>query len=231
VLNTNNNPVRHFSLGLFFVTVLAGNARAQSCESSVFARNGAVIELTEYNASNQVNSTQVYTVANVTKTATGVKSSPRSIKKGKDGKVAEDKVYHYTCDAQGMRWGIGVDDTKTKTEAALLYPTTMRPGQDLKTQLEVDKAETTPEGKTARFTLKLFNRKVVGTEKLTVKAGTWSCTKITYDLNMRLKVGLIALPINVKITEWYSPEVGVVRSETYTDGKLAARTDITAIKN
>ena len=30
---------------------------------------------------------------------------------------------------------------------------------------------------------------------------------------------------------WYTPELGIVRTEMYINGKLNSRTDITAIKN
>jgi hypothetical protein len=221
--------MRHFGLPLC-VLALASSVHAQTCESSVFARNGAVIETTEYNDKDQVSGVQVYTVANIAKTAAGVQSAPRSIKKDKGGKVTEQKVFHYACNVQGVRWGMGFQDTKTHQEATLVYPTDMRPGQNLNTQIEGEYTGKTPEGKNAEVGVKINNRKVVGTEKISLKAGAWTCTKITYDFLFRLKVGFVGLPLNFTVTEWYSPEVGVVRSETRMKGTLFSHSEITAVK-
>jgi hypothetical protein len=39
----------------------------------------------------------------------------------------------------------------------------------------------------------------------------------------------MGFPINLKVTEWFNPEVGVVKSETWMKKKLESFTEITAI--
>lgn len=220
--------MKFFSLVLL-LAALCRMGYAQDCSSSYFATKGTVVEFTEYDANNQFNSKQVYTVASVNKAAT-VQSVLAAVKTDKSGTVTEQKTMHYTCNAQGVKWGLGANDTKTKSEATLLYPADMTAGQDLKTQLEFDYSGKTPEGQSARVTVKIKNRKVVGTDKVALKVGSWTCTKITYDVTIRLKIGLFGLPLDFTVTEWFSPDVGVVRSQTYAKGKLTTHAEITAIR-
>jgi hypothetical protein len=219
-----------FSFVLLCAATLGRAVQAQDCTSSYLASKGAVVELTEYEANNQLKGKQVYTVSSTGKTATGVQSVLALVKTDNTGTVTEQKTMHYTCDQQGVQWGQGANDAKTKTEAVLNYPANMTSGQELKTQLEINMSGKTPEGKNAQVNIKVKNRKVVGTDKVTLKAGSWTCTKITYDFIFRLKLGPIGLPLECTVTEWYAPEVGVVRSQTFMKGKLASYTEITALR-
>jgi hypothetical protein len=76
------------------------------------------------------------------------------------------------------------------------------------------------------MTVKVYNRKVEAIENITTPAGSFECSKITYNIDT--KVGL-----SVKLTgiEWVSKNVGVVRSESYnTKGKLQGYTLLTSLK-
>jgi phosphotransferase system IIA component len=53
-------------------------------------------------------------------------------------------------------------------------------------------------------------------------AGTFDYFKITYDSYFKAKIMGIGIPINMKVTEWFSPKLGrFVKSETYRKDKLA----------
>jgi hypothetical protein len=70
------------------------------------------------------------------------------------------------------------------------------------------------------------NRQVAAVEDLTTPAGTFSCAKITYDVES--KFGFIKS--KSQAAEWYSRNVGLVKSETYDKkGKLESYSMITAM--
>lgn len=219
--------LRIYFIAAFLITL---KSQAQDCGNSYFAKKGSSIQTTEYGAANEVKGITVLTVEAVKNKDGEIYSDLHSVKT-QDGKVAEDKIQHYRCGAEQVVWGLGADDSKTKKEASVNYPKNMSPGQDLKTNTQFEFKQTTLEGETVKLSIKINNRKAAGTENVTVKAGTWKCTKITYDFELKLKIGFIGIPVKAKVTEWYNPEVGVVRTETRTKEKLEGYTEITAVKS
>jgi len=66
------------------------------------------------------------------------------------------------------------------------------------------------------MTTNITNRKVLAIESITTSAGTFDCVKITSDIESKM-----LFSVQVTIVEWYSKEVGVVKSENYDkNGKL-----------
>lgn len=74
--------------------------------------------------------------------------------------------------------------------------------------------------------VKVYNRKVVGMENVTTPAGTFECVKMTYDIDTK-----VGLTISGKGVEWIAKNVGVVKSESYSNkDKLLGRTELTSLK-
>jgi hypothetical protein len=70
------------------------------------------------------------------------------------------------------------------------------------------------------------NRKVEAIENITTPAGTFECFKISFDVATKMMVN-----VKTKGVEWYAKNVGMVKSETYSnDGKLMGSNVLTAIK-
>jgi hypothetical protein len=82
----------------------------------------------------------------------------------------------------------------------------------------------------ANINFKEINRKVDSKESITTPAGTWEAYVISYEGNMRTKMGPIGIPFNFTAKEWFVPGIGIVKTETYSKGKLAGSTMITSIK-
>lgn len=219
----------HFkkSILLLFALALFKVAVAQNCESSYFANIGAKIETTEYEKNGQIKSITVNTVTDVQKSK-GINASFRSVKTDPNGTITDDRIWHYSCNGQGVLLGFGLEDSETKKESTLDYPANMSAGMGLKNKITyvVSKTEN---GKTGKMTLKIFDRKVVGSERIKVKAGSWDCTKISYKMHFSIKVGLFNLPFDAQVTEWFHPEVGVVRSEVWMKGNKESYSEITSL--
>ncbi len=79
--------------------------------------------------------------------------------------------------------------------------------------------------------LNINNRKVEKQEKITTKAGSFDCYKITNDILFNIKMMGTSIPFQIKVTEWFAPKIGrFAKSETYgKDGKLVATTLLDAI--
>jgi hypothetical protein len=203
-------------------------AMAQNCESSYFAQKGGKIETTEFDKSESVKSVTISTVASAQPGNGSFQSTLKSIKRDPKGTVLEDKTLHINCNGRETVLGLGIDDTQTKKEAVLDYPANMSVGTELKNEVtyEITKTE---DGKTVKVSFKIIDRKVAGSEKITVKAGTWNCTKITYKMQFSFKMGFLNIPFNGEVTEWFNPEVGVVRTETTIKGEKDGHSEITSV--
>lgn len=75
------------------------------------------------------------------------------------------------------------------------------------------------------------NRTVAGQEEMTTPAGTFSCYKITYDMDMNVKVMGMGRTTNLTGTEWIAEGVGMVRNEQYDkNGKLNSYSVLTKLE-
>jgi len=69
------------------------------------------------------------------------------------------------------------------------------------------------------MTVNVVNRKVERMETVTTEAGTYNCALITSETNMDMSF----MSIKTTSKEWYSSEVGMVKSESYDkNGKLTS---------
>ena len=107
----------------------------------------------------------------------------------------------------------------------LAYPADMQPGQTL------SDAEMTVKTSTGGFQLMkmrylIGNRRVVGAEQVTTKAGTFDCLKITYDLEMNL-LGRKTY----QGAQWVAKNVGMVKTENYDKkGAVESSMQLTAFQ-
>ncbi len=77
-----------------------------------------------------------------------------------------------------------------------------------------------------KMTVNVTDRKVEGQESKTTPAGTFECTKLTQKVDTR-----IVMKIEASSTEWYSKDVGLVRSESYNKkGKLTGYSELTKLE-
>ncbi len=78
------------------------------------------------------------------------------------------------------------------------------------------------------MTMTVLNRKVLGKESITTKAGTFDCQKVSYDFES--KFGIIK--VRGSAAEWYHDNRVIVRSESYNKkGKLLGSTELTQVSN
>lgn len=151
-----------------------------------------------------------------------------------DKKNKSKMTYNFTakCDGKAfyvdMKSNLSGMDVKNLSEFKiesdeLQIPTKLEVGQ----KLNNGSLTLTIEGPVS-MGMKTFitNRIVEGFEDITTPAGTFKCVKITYDVESEA----MFMKIKTKVIEWYSLNIGVVRSETYDKkGKLAGFNVLTSI--
>jgi hypothetical protein len=102
---------------------------------------------------------------------------------------------------------------------ALMYPSVLIAGQTLP-DASITISAATGGVNLMNLVINISNRKVVGSESVTVPAGTFDCYKITYDVETKMMFKIVS-----SVTEYVNMGVGSVKSETFDKkGKLAAST-------
>jgi len=76
----------------------------------------------------------------------------------------------------------------------------------------------------------LQDRKVDSKESITVPAGSFDCYKISYNSKMKSESMETPVELSIKHVEYYAPNVGMIRSETYDkNGDLQSYTILNKI--
>ncbi len=75
------------------------------------------------------------------------------------------------------------------------------------------------------ITVKIMDRKYVKNEPILTPAGNFYASKVTFNMESRRDKEIT----KYSCVEWYAPNTGVVRSETYKDGKLFRYNVLTSI--
>jgi hypothetical protein len=106
----------------------------------------------------------------------------------------------------------------------MLFPAIMNPGQQLgDASIQLSLEGPVPMNMVTNIT----NRKVESKESIITPAGTFDCYKITYDLFSKISI----IKTEGRVVEWYAPNVGLVRSESYNKkDKLLGYNELTNLK-
>ncbi|HVG15351.1 MAG TPA: hypothetical protein VM935_10330 [Chitinophagaceae bacterium] len=201
--------------------------------------NNAEVQITIYNANKNVAGIQTWKVSNVSKQGTGFQSTVHSVFVDEKGKEIAKSEGMYKCDGSklmaDMRMSLPQDQLQQNKMDAKLndsyieYPSLLSVGMalpDASVNMEMNN-----NGMPSTVQYEMKNRKVVGKETITSDAGTWEAYKISYDGLMRIKMAGIGVPVNMQINEWFVPNFGVVKSETFSKkGKMKGYSLLTKFK-
>lgn len=111
-------------------------------------------------------------------------------------------------------------DMEVKVDGDFLnLPTNMEVGQKLndgKLKMTISSSGMT----VMTMTMNVKNRKVEAKEDITTPAGTFSCYKVSSEMETEMGQ-MMPIKVSIKTVEWFSENTGVVRSESYkSNGKL-----------
>jgi len=233
-------------LPLGVVLACMSPTEAQDCKNYYFLHNNTEVQMTIYDGKGDKSAVQTWVVNDVnadgngtrsTVTATMVNTKGQEIVKStgtyrcSGGRLMADirMVMPYNQDQQGQQQSQPTATAKLD-EAFVEYPAELTEGMPLPDA--IFDMDVTTAGAPGVARIEMTNRKVVGKEKVTSDAGSWDAYKITYDVEMKMRIAGLNVPMTMKATEWFVPGFGVVKSESYNKkGKLRGSTLLTALKN
>jgi hypothetical protein len=228
-----------FSIMLFFAAIAAC---AQNCKGFYYLNNGEV-QMTTYDKKGEGTGKLTYTINGVSSSGSSVTANFTSEMVNDKGKTLSKGSGKYKCTngvlyvdakvAMPQENMAAYKDMDVKAEESFIeYPSTITAGQTLK-DVNFTMEIYSKENLFATVTFDEVNRKAEVKESITTTAGTWDCWKITYDMKFKASMAPlnIGVPFNMKVTEWFAPGFGIVKSETYNkNGKLMGSTAITSVK-
>lgn len=224
-------------------TGAAENTATGNCGTLILFKKGAVIEGTSYDATGKQTSTQTTTVTDVTNEGGMLVAKSSSVMNISTGQKTMNLVYK--CDGQNLY--MDVNSMLQNFSALQHLKGDIKP---IQFPINISVGQTLPE---ASYTVSMDrgavkmditasykNRKVESKEMITTAAGSWNCYKVSSDIESNVdgideKTKKIMEAVKDKMKMgmimWYTPELGIVRTEMYQNGKLNSRSEITGIKN
>lgn len=193
---------------------------AQDCKNYYFLTGNAVVEMTMYDKKGEVSGKQTWTISDVKREASSLSSTVSTVMTDDKGKEIAKSTGQYKC-ANGVlqadiRMNMSQPQNKDATAEAsydgnyIEYPPSMQAGQTL---ADAEATITSKSGgMNTSINFKQTNRKVADKETVTSPAGTWEAYKITYDATITTKIAGIGIPLRMKVTEWFVPGFGMVKS-------------------
>ena len=113
----------------------------------------------------------------------------------------------------------------TASSTDMMYPARLSAGQSLP-DASITISAATGGVSLLNLLVNITNRQVVGTESVTVPAGTFECFKITYTVETKM-----IFRVNSVVNEYVSMGVGNVKTESFDKkGKLIGSTVLTELK-
>lgn len=220
----------------FLAAIFSFAAFSQDCDAYFPMKEGAYLETKSYDAKDKLQGITKMTV--LQKQTAGARTSVTTEVKSYDEKekelmntqmevYCEDGVFYIDMkkflDQKTMESFEGME-VAMETEN-MEFPSSLQVGQTLKDARITVSAST---GGMKLFSMNVWvtNRKVEAIEDITTPAGTFSCYKITSDVETKMM-----MKISVKSVEWYAKNMGTVRSESYNEkGKMTGYTVLTDYK-
>jgi hypothetical protein len=210
---------------------------AQDCEAYYPVREGAVREMKSYDKKDKLTGTVKQKVVSVEKLVNGMNiiiNSESYDDKGEKLATNDMKMSCvdgiFTIDMKNFLdpsvWA-GVQGMEVKIEAIdMEFPSQLSVGQQLK-DASINLIASNMGMTMMKMNIKILERKVEAKEDITTPAGTFSCYKISYLMEVQSFGKYTAKGI-----DWYTGDVGAVRTESYDkNDKLTSYSILTLLEN
>jgi hypothetical protein len=224
-------------LSIILLIAAVQNSFAQNCGYFIPLKTGSGIEMKSYNAGGKPSGSYKQTIQSVTNDGTFTVAGLHIENFDAAGKTVGNNDYSIKCNGTEV-----IIDGKS-----LLDPKSMEAYKDMQVTVEATDIEipssveinstmkdagvhvnVSNQGKDfSSIDMKITNRKVIAKEKLTVPGGIFDCVKITYDITMEMKTMGYPMTMKMKGVDWFSVNVGTVKTEQYDgNGKLLAYSEL-----
>lgn len=193
-------------------------ASAQRCDGFPMMQQGRLLSITNYNRTGAGSGKVVQQVMEVKNALARIHSVVFDAK----GNVISDGTSFAQCMGAHFRVGIHLIlsqlplrqlHTFNGTEDQFVeYPLLMKPGEMLR-DARYALQSINSQGVATHLEIAVENRTVTGEEMIETPAGSRNCYKIVSHITLRTQVRGMTLPLSVDNTEWFSPELGIVKNE------------------
>lgn len=202
-------------------------AMAQTCPEYYPIHEGAMWEQQRFDAKDKLESTDITRVVSVTPTPGGYEAvlENTSTNPKEEGTYTSQLVYRCEngvlffdmsslTDPSSLEAYQGMDMKVEST--GMQYPSVLAAGTTLP-DASISITVSNSGFQVFSMSVQVSNRKVEANESITVPAGTFQATKISYTVNSKIAF----VKVQSSVVEWISPSAGIVRNETYDKkGKL-----------
>ncbi|WP_439881025.1 TapB family protein [Pontibacter sp. MBLB2868] len=209
------------------------SAAQEDCSDYMLLNNNAQYEIITYNNKDKLESRAMYHVKNVNSKNGAIEATIQTKVFDKRDEVVSEGEFIVGCE-KGTIWmdmrslmTPGMMEAYQNMEVSMegdkmLYPGNMAVGQKLEDGTMTIKVKDQSSGRNmSTITMNVVDRKVEGKEKVQVPAGTYDSFKISQNTEMENQAMGIKMPgMRMQTIEYYVPKIGMVRSETYRNGKL-----------
>ena len=216
------------------VAMLAGTVQAQnSCDAYYPMRTGSMMELTHYNAKGKATSITQTEINEKERDGSRIIFEATATSMDEKRKELAKNAYTMSCDGgefrMDMRGSMGqmqqMEGVTMEIDAdELVFPNTLTTG------MELPEGSMTIKGsmngmQIMNNTFRVYNRKVTGTESKTTPAGTFDCVVIEEDTDG----SMMGMKFTAHSKSWISKGAGMVRTESYKNGKLESYSEMTKL--
>ncbi len=218
------------------VTLTAGfpqQVLAQDCSGYYLLSNNAEYEMITYDKKDKLTGRVHYKVTSVNSSPNETEATIHSKVFDNKGKLTTEGDYVVTCKGESisidmrsiMNQGMleAYKDMEVKMQGDFIdYPTSLSAGQKLNDgTMTIDVLDKKNGQALSSIVMSITDRKVGDKESINVPAGSYNAYKINQEMEMQTKAMGMNLPSSrIQTVEYFAPGVGVVRSESYRNGKL-----------
>lgn len=223
---------RLFILLAFLVGASAVQAQA-NCDAYFPMRSGSVMELTHFNAKGKATTKTHTEIVEKEHSGTALIVQANTTTLDDKGKEVSKGSYDMICDGDQFKMDMrAMASGQPEIQGAqieidsdeLVFPNSLKTGMEL------------PDGNITMKvsmngmqimsnTIRVYNRKVVGSESKTTPAGTFDCMIIEQDT----EAGMMGRVFVTHSKTWVSKGTGMVRSENLKNGELESYSELTKL--
>ncbi|HEU4471143.1 MAG TPA: hypothetical protein VFR58_08675 [Flavisolibacter sp.] len=230
--------MKKFLIGLF---LLPSFVFAQDCGNYFYLTNNGQVQMKVYDKKGKESGTQTWKITDVKKDGKAVVSTVNASFTDEKGKELTKSSGSYRCENGMLKADVRMSmpqeqmqaykDAEGQVETVYLeYPAKLTTGQSLNDADFTMNLQMKNGVGTTKVSFKEVNRKVGNKESITTPAGTWEAYIITYDATFRTEIGGIGIPFQLSGKEWFVPQLGIVKTETYNkNGKLIGSSVLSSI--
>lgn len=214
--------------------------RAPGCGQYYYLSDHTTVQMTAYDKKGRPAMLLSYFISGVKDIPGGSQSKVRSELKDMNGKVVGSGEGIFKCENGRLSADMHVAMASMPmeqfkgmevkaTEAYLVYPGDMTVGSKLPDgafHMDIYR-----KGKLfSQVDYNVGDREVeAAQEVITTPAGSWKCFRISYQVSIQVKMG-ITIPMTYKVTEWFAPGFGVVRTVNHNKkGQPVGKAELTSL--